>query len=76
MNNQKIIQNYLKQGDFKNLFLNYQNNNDLKNDIDKFRAGYYKKEASGCGGCLQCLGATVCIDTICECFGGDFCRWF
>ncbi|MGY4687152.1 hypothetical protein ACW9JY_05340 [Petrotoga sp. DB-2] len=44
--------------------------------MDTFRAGYYSYGRSGCGNCLECLGATVCLDTLCECGGGDLCNWF
>ena len=76
MGNQIMLQSYIKNGDFKNLFLKYKTDENLKKDIDTFRAGYYRYGRSGCGECLECLGATVCLDTLCECGGGDLCNWF
>jgi len=65
----------IKKGKFRELYLKYQNNKDFKNQMEKFKEGYYYRN-NDCGECLQCLGGLVCADTLCECAGGDLCSWF
>ncbi|MDN5345624.1 hypothetical protein X928_06270 [Petrotoga miotherma DSM 10691] len=76
MKEQQTILEQIKKGEFKSLFLKYKEDEKFREKMDTFRAGYYSYGRSGCGNCLECLGATVCLDTLCECGGGDLCNWF
>ncbi|MBM7559273.1 hypothetical protein [Marinitoga litoralis] len=57
---------------WKKIFEEYTKNEDIKEDLNKFRAGYYRRN-DDCAECLQCIGTIAVADTCCECAGGDLC---
>lgn len=68
----KEIDNNFKKGNFKELYDKYINNKEFHNNFNNLKEGYYRQE-DACGECLKCIGAVVCLDTLCGCFGGRFC---
>jgi hypothetical protein len=57
---------------WKEKFNEYKNNDEMKEELNKFRAGYYRRN-DDCTECLQCIGTVAVADTCCECAGGDLC---
>ncbi|BBE31925.1 hypothetical protein OSSY52_20660 [Tepiditoga spiralis] len=72
----KTKKTLMEEGNFKKLFSEYNKNKELKEDINKFREGYYGYRRNDCGDCLQCIGSIACADSLCECMGGDLCSCF